>query len=223
MKRVLFPLIIGVAGVAILLSLGVWQVQRLAWKEAVLTNIEARIGAEPVAIPDDVDPTEHQFLPVKVEGRVVSSDVRVLASQKVIGAGYRLVSAFETQGRKVLLDRGFVALQGGIETVSQDLSVIGNLHWPEESDSFTPDPDIDNNIWFARDVEALAAHLGTEPILVVASRVTPPQNGIDPLPVDTANIPNDHLEYAITWFSLALIWLVMTGYWVLRNRARSKD
>ena len=67
-------------------------------------------------------------------------------------------------------------------------------------------------------MRAMAEALGTEPLLVVARRVTPGDPAIEPMPVDTSGIPNDHLQYAITWFSLAVVWLIMTAYYIVRQR-----
>ena len=99
------------------------------------------------------------------------------------------------------------------------MTVTGNLQWPRETDSYTPAPDIRGNTWFARDVPAMAAELGTQPILIVARSQTDP--AVTPMPVDTVGIPNDHLNYAITWFSLALIWAAMTAYFLWRTRAKT--
>ena len=63
------PLIFGLAGVAILVALGIWQVQRLAWKEGVLEKIEARIAADPVSLPEAPDSEQHKYLPVEVNGK----------------------------------------------------------------------------------------------------------------------------------------------------------
>jgi surfeit locus 1 family protein len=98
------------------------------------------------------------------------------------------------------------------------VTVRGNLHWPDEVDGFTPEADPVRNIWYARDVAALAAHLDTEPVLVIARSLSVPDGSIEPLPVDTSGIPNDHLNYAITWFSLAALWLGMTLYLLWRIR-----
>ena len=58
-----------------------------------------------------------------------------------------------------------------------------------------------------------------EPVLLVARELSQPEDSVTPLPVDTAHIPNDHLQYAITWFSLAAIWLAMTVLFLRRRRA----
>jgi surfeit locus 1 family protein len=57
----------------------------------------------------------------------------------------------------------------------------------------------------------MAGALGTEPVLIVARAVAPPDPQVTPRPVDGAGIPNDHLGYAVTWFLLAVVWLGMTG------------
>ena len=222
MRGVLFLLTIGLGGAAILLSLGVWQMQRLAWKQAVVADINIRIAAEPVALPASPNPQDDAYLPVFISGTFVGGTVRVLVSQKETGAGYRLITGLDTGQNLVLVDRGFIATDvKGTETPQGAVRVTGNLQWPQETDSFTPEPDLTSNIWFARDVDALAETLGTRPVLVVARTAVGDDPAISPLPVDTARIPNDHLQYAITWFSLAAIWLAMTLLFLRRRRAPS--
>lgn len=220
MRRVLFLLIFGVLGTALLLALGAWQVQRLVWKRDLLAGIEARIAADPVPLPAAPDPEADRFLPVAVAGEILPGEIHVLVSLKDAGPGYRVIAPFGVgDGRLILLDRGFVPqAQKDAARALGPAEVQGNLHWPQERDGFTPEPDRAANIWFARDVPAMAAALGTEPVLLIARAPTDP--GVTPLPVDTAGIPNDHLNYAITWFSLALIWAAMTGFFLWRTRAR---
>ncbi|WP_170753777.1 SURF1 family protein [Ruegeria lacuscaerulensis] len=222
MRRILFLLIFGFAGLGVLISLGLWQVQRLAWKEGVLAEIDARIAAEPVSLPQSVSEDGDKYLPVTISGDMEPGEIHVLVSVKQVGAGYRIIQSFSTKDRTILVDRGFVPTTAKqAERLTGSMTVIGNLHWPDEIDSYTPEPDIDDNIWFARDVPNLAAALGAEPILLIARSETDP--GITPLPVDTAGIPNDHLQYAITWFGLALVWAAMTGYFLWRNRAPAQS
>ncbi|MEP5730624.1 MAG: SURF1 family protein [Sulfitobacter sp.] len=221
MSRALFLIIIGLGGAAILVALGVWQMQRLAWKQGVIADINARIVAASVAIPAQPDPTTDRFLPVEATGRFTGDTRRVLVSQKETGAGYRLITVFETEDRRVLVDRGFVASDDkGIATPHLQVTVQGNLQWPQEIDSFTPEPDRANNIWFARDVPTLAAELKTDPVLIVARNVTNDDPVVTPLPVDTSRIPNNHLQYAITWFSLAAVWLAMSLLFLRRRRGQ---
>lgn len=222
-RRFLVALIFGLAGAAILIGLGIWQMQRLAWKEAILAEITARIAAEPVALPPPpVTETEAlRYLPVTVSGRFTGEALRVLVSRKEQGPGVRVIEVLETpDGRRVMVDRGFLpdARKDEPLTASQ-IALTGNLHWPDEVDSFTPPPDPKAGLWFARDVPAMAAALNAEPVLVIAKTDT--GDGIEPMPADTSGIPNDHLGYAIQWFGMATVWLGMTAYLLWRIRRRT--
>lgn len=223
MGRLIGALVLGIAGCAVLVALGVWQVQRLAWKEGVLAAIEARIGAVPVAIPAAPDPDRDRYLAVTAEGAFLPEEIHVLASRKQGGAGYRLISVFRTaDGRRLLADRGFMPLEDkDLARPETPATIIGNLHWPEEVDRFTPPPDTVRGIWFARDVPAMAAALGAEPVLVVLSGTSEAAAPAQAFPVDTASIPNDHLGYAVTWFGLAAVWAGMTMLLLWRIRRRT--
>lgn len=226
MHRHLSALIIGAAGIAVLLSLGVWQVRRLAWKDDVIAAIEARIGAEPVPLATIAapDPRADLYRPVTVEGRTTGEELLVLTGRKGQGAGFEVVAVFETEGgRRILLDRGFVpeaARDAARPPVA--LAVTGNLHWPDETDGFTPPPDAATGLWFARDVAAMSESVSTLPVLVVARKVEGDAQGIVPVPVDTSAIPNDHRQYAVTWFSLAGVWAGMTAFLLWRIRQRTE-
>jgi surfeit locus 1 family protein len=224
MGRLIFLLVIGLAGLGVLISLGIWQVQRLAWKQAILTTIEDRIAADPVELPQQFDPVTDKYLPVELSGTIGQGELHVLTSIRDIGPGYRIIAAFTANdGRRILLDRGFVpADRKNADRPTGQAGIIGNLHWPNETDSYTPAPDLNGNIWFARDAETMARALGTLPVFVITRKSSDPNTGVTPLPVDTASIPNNHLQYAITWFSLAAIWAAMTSYFLWRTRAKSE-
>ena len=220
MTRLVFPVLIGLLGVAVLAGLGVWQLQRLAWKEGILTQIDARISAEAVALPAAPDPEADRYLPVRITGTTTGETIPVLISLQRQGAGYRAISAFETDmGRRILIDEGFIPQSQWTGPLpATPMTVTGNLHWPDEVDGFTPEPDRAANIWFARDLPALAAELNTEPVLVVARVVTGTDARATPVPVEGGGIPNNHLGYAIQWFGLAAVWAAMTTFWVIRRR-----
>jgi len=225
MSRYVFPLLLGVVGVAILCSLGIWQLHRLTWKEAMLADIETRIAAPPVdlATVTAPDAERDQYLPVTVKGRTTGEEADVLSGLKEQGTGFEIISVFETSdGRRILLDRGFVPeAQKDVARPPVELTVTGNLEWPNEADTYTPEPDLSANLWFARNVPDMAASLKTDPILVVIRTAEGDAQGILPMPVDTTGIPNDHLNYAITWFSLAAVWAGMTLYLLWRIRQRT--
>lgn len=211
-------------GAAFLVSLGVWQLQRLEWKEGVLADMEARISGEPAALPADPDPARDAYLPVRLEGVVGARELHVLASTKQRGPVYRIVSPFETEdGRRVLLDRGTVPVAAkDAPRPAGEAEILGNLHWPAERDRWTPENDPAGNVWYARDVAPMAEALDAEPILVVASEATP-SAGPTPLPVGTDHIPNDHLGYAITWFGLAAGWVAMAAAFLLRGGRAQRE
>ncbi len=218
MGRLLFIILIGLGGLGVLVGLGVWQVQRLAWKQEMLGRIEARIAAAPTPLPAAPDAGRDQYQPVGLDGAILGGELHVLVSSRASGPGYRVIVPFLTDaGRRLLLDRGFVPVAAAdIARPTGAVHVVGNLHWPDERSGATPPNDHAANVWFARDIAEMAATLETEPLLVVARSDT--GGGVTPWPVGTAGIPNDHMQYAITWFSLALVWAGMTGLWLSRIR-----
>lgn len=219
MNRLYFLIGIALPGAAILIALGVWQMQRLEWKEGILADIDARMTGKPVSLPITPSAESDAYLPVQVSGRFLEgADLRVLVSQKGSGAAYRIISAFDTATGPIMVDRGVMAVDATVPVVTDEVTVIGNLQWPDEIDSFTPDPDKVGNIWYARDVAQMAKELDTAEVLLVARDTNPATPGLTPLPVDTSRIPNNHLQYAITWFSLAVVWLAMTAFFVFRGR-----
>ncbi len=223
MRRLIVPFIFGIGGCALLLSLGVWQLLRLEQKVARLAMIEARIGEAPAALPTNPDQDADAFLPVTVRGDFDGTDLAVLTSISQIGAAYRLVATFETtDGRRIMIDRGFVPVADARRTErASDVEVTGNLHWPDEVDRWTPEPDLKNGIWFGRDVTAMADVLRTEPVLVIARTSITVDPAATPIPVGTEVIPNNHLGYAVQWFGLAIVWAGMTAYLISRIHRRT--
>lgn len=218
-------LVIGACGTLVLISLGLWQLQRLAWKEEIIAQIEEMATSAPVLIPDAANEAEHEYLPVRASGVWQLGEAHVLTSVKGEGPGYRIIAPFRiADGRRILVDRGFV-----LETAKNarrpvgGAEISGHLVWPNEVDSFTPDPDLDANIWFARDVAQLAATLDTEPVMMVVARSSS-LGGPRPIPANVA-LPNNHLSYAIQWFGMAAVWAAMTLLYIQKSRpsAASND
>ncbi|MFQ5624673.1 MAG: SURF1 family protein [Paracoccaceae bacterium] len=220
-RRTLFPVIFGIAGAAILIWLGVWQLQRLAWKEAVLARIDESIHAPPADLPAKPEEARDNYRRVRVTGRLGAAELHVLTSRSGLGPGYRIIAPLDlSEGRRILLDRGFVPeAEKDSARAAGAITVTGSLHWPRETDSFTPEPNHKRNIWFARDVDAMARELSAEPVLVVVAESSI-DDGVLPEPV-TVNIRNVHLQYAITWFSLAAAWIGMTAYLLWRIKQRT--
>lgn len=221
MRRMIKPLLVGVIGVAILISLGVWQLERLKWKEAKLAAINIMLVDAPVELPATVSVEADRYRGVTLSGAYTGEAALKLDSLADQGPGKRVIAVFQTSaGRRVLVDRG-IWLDGtpGDPGRAHEAVVVGNLDWPQEADSYTPPPDPKTGLWFARDVPAMAKALNTEPTLIVARE--PTGDGIAPVPLDTSAIPNDHWQYAMTWFSLACVWFVMTVFLLWRIRQQN--
>lgn len=220
MRRYLFPVLMGIIGVAVLTSLGFWQLDRMEEKRAYLDEMEARIANTPIPLPGVPEEGAHKFQAVTVQGRFTGEFLEVLAGQKGASPGVMVIEAFELAGgRRIMVQRGFVAEEArAVPRAPHEATIQGNLHWPDDTSSSTPPPDAKTGLWFARDVPAMALKLGTEPTLIVARE--PTGDGIAPMPVDTSGIPNNHWGYAIQWFLLAATWAGMTLFLLWRIRAR---
>lgn len=220
MRRYAFPVLMGIVGVAILMSLGFWQLRRMEEKRAYLDEIEARISNAPIPLPAKPEEGRDKFQAVTAEGRFTGEYLEVLAGQKGASPGVMVIEAFALpDGRRIMVQRGFVEEEArAVPRPPHEAKVQGNLHWPDDTNSFTPPPDEKTGLWFARDVPAMATRLHTEPTLIVARE--PTGDGIAPMPVDTSGIPNDHWGYAIQWFLLAATWAGMTLFLLWRIRTR---
>jgi surfeit locus 1 family protein len=216
----LAPLVFGLLGVATLLALGSWQLRRLEWKTAIIDTIEARLTADAVPVPQAPTAAADQYRRIRAHGAILPGELHVYTSAPRRGVGYRVIVPLALDdGRRILLDRGFVPIdEKDAPRLTGLITVEGALLWPQETDSFTADPDRAKNIWFARDTDLMAAALATEPVMLVTEASDDPDAPM-PQPV-SVDIPNDHLEYAITWFSLAVIWAVMTALLLWRMKRR---
>ncbi|MBE1296255.1 MAG: SURF1 family protein [Rhodobacteraceae bacterium] len=223
MRGLFFLSLVGGLGLLALLSLGVWQMQRMTWKEDVLATIDARIAADPVSLPIAPSHEQDRYRAVTVSGEIEASELHVFWVTKEAETGYRIISPLVTaEGRRILVDRGFVpAAAKDAPRTSGASTITGNLLWPDDGDWTTPAPELGANILYARDVPYMAERLNTEPVLVVVRTASPGGDAI-PQPVTSAGIPNNHLQYAIPWFSLAVIWAAMTAYFLRRSRAKSE-
>ena len=221
------PLLVGLLGVAALAGLGLWQLDRLAWKEALVARIEGRVADAPGPVPAALDPAEDLYRAVAVEGRVAGEGFAVFGTWRAFGAGVRVIVPVEAaDGDRVLVDLGAIPWEAGTRPalaatrappVGAPLAVRGHLDWPDAGRSAA---EADGDEWLVRDVEAMAARSDARPVLVVAEAVEP-ATAFTPLPVGTEGIANNHLGYAVQWFGLAAVWAGMTLYLAWRIRRRT--
>jgi surfeit locus 1 family protein len=220
----LVPALAVIVGVVVLTGLGLWQVQRLQWKEAMLARIAALQGAppEPLGVvlnrlADGGRPEVGEVDFVRVQTVCPTlQQTPTLRLYAVLGGvmGRRLIAACPIQAgrfKTLLVDRGFVPDEtplaiGAPPGPTLEAPVIGVLRTPPHPGWLTPASDPAKNDWRARDVPAMAKALGAaSPAPVFLMLETPrPQSGV-PMPAAIpTDIPNNHLGYALTWFGLAL-------------------
>lgn len=217
-----FPIGLTVAvgiSLVILLGLGSWQLQRLAWKEALLARIAALQAAPaqsgPAALERMSAGADLDFTRVRLACPSLATAPFVeLFSVREGTPGSRLISACRIASgryRSVLVDRGFVADSVSARPMvnvsdKRVVEVVGVLRQPEAGNLFSPANDPADNRWYVRDVPAMAKALRVDmpaPLVLMAETSSNPEwAALDPAPFP-ADIPNRHLEYALTWFGLA--------------------
>jgi len=218
----MFPYLFGILGVLILAGLGIWQVQRLAWKNNLIREISESLGTPPISIvPKEIN-IGSQYLSVSANGKFLEKELHVLHSLKPYGPGFKVIKPFMLSSNEIILvDLGFVEEKNKAkERIFTDETIKGNIFFPNETDFFTPDPNLDRNIWFARNLDSIANYLGTMPILLVLSNSV--DSGVITTPL-RANLVNNHLQYAVTWFSMAVTWVFMSFYLIIRVTKRYKQ
>lgn len=217
-----------IPSLAILLSLGFWQIDRLHQKEALLTRIEAAMTAAPAPLPAVVkDPAAWDYRRVELTGRFLHDQEFHLHRRSADGRGgyHVLTPLVRPSGDLVLVDRGWVPpprkdpatrAEGQVAGI---VTLSGVARLPAPSGLFTPPDERGDNLWYHVDLAAMAARLG-EPLapLVVEADATPNPGGL-PLGGQTRlDIPNNHLQYVITWFGFALSLAVIYIVYVFRRR-----
>jgi len=199
--------------VAILCALGVWQLQRLKWKEALIATVNGHMAAAPVSLDQAMamTPDEVQYRKVALDGRFDNAkEVFVFTTAAGGGPAYHVLTPFTAAGGKTLMvDRG--EIPGDLMPPARRVAVEGETHmvgvWrmPDAPGWFTPAPDRTRHVWYARDLAGIAAAQGIRlaaPIVIEAD-ATPNPGGWPKGGQTVVDFPNNHLSYAITWFGLA--------------------
>jgi surfeit locus 1 family protein len=216
--------VFAVVGIAMLSGLGIWQLERKVWKENLIATVTARLQRAPEDLPA---PAGWARLTAAVdEYRHVTFPAEFLAGQEALvytagsafrpdlqGPGYWVFAPARLAGGSiVLVDRGFVPAdrkdpasraQGAPHGT---VDIVGVMRWPETRGMFTPADDPKSNVWFLRDPAAMAAAKKwdtTAPFYIEQEAPVPPGGWPKPGKLVVA-LPDNHLQYAITWFGLAL-------------------
>jgi surfeit locus 1 family protein len=233
---VLVPSLAAVLAFAVLVSLGMWQLDRKAWKEGLIATIDERLSAAPVALPassawPNLTAAQDEFLRVAVTAEFLNDrEATVYTNGSTLregssGPGYWIFTPARLgDGAIVMVNRGFVpdgrqnpATRPGSE-LAGPVSMVGVLRWPEEPGLFTPAGDPVRNIWFARDSGAIAAAKGLNaaPFYVELESPSPP-GGLPRTGRLHATLPNNHFGYALTWLGLATVLVGVYGTWLVSN------
>lgn len=225
-------LFIVLAALATLIGLGVWQLQRLAWKEALIAERTERLAEPPIALPEDLDPVEPLLQRrVRLTGRFLHGQELFFTARTSNGrVGFHLVTPLElTDGRSLLVDRGWLPpelKELATRPDSRQEGAVTLLAWLKPggwrgSPWFEPANEPDKRLWLWPDLAEMAHVAGlARPVTVVYAEALGEGQGVGfPLPVTpSADIRNDHLQYAITWFALAGALLVIFVLYLRRSR-----
>lgn len=207
------------------LALGVWQVQRLQWKHALIARVDARVHADPTNLPADSvlntqDKDRLEYLRVRVSGQYQPRMTALVRAATELGTGYWVMTAFDTtDGRRVWINRGYVPSGTALARVSAGapsgtVNIVGLVRMTEPGGSLLQAnrPDIDR--WYSRDVAALTQSRSagqTAPVFIDAQREdgARPAKALAPVPgLTVIHFADNHLGYALTWFALAILSLL---------------
>jgi surfeit locus 1 family protein len=208
-------------GVGFLVGLGLWQLKRLEWKEGLIARIEARTERNPMSLERALELAEQRqnpsYFPVHVTGRFHHKRERYLYGFSLDGEpGWHVITPLETVGGQVVLvDRGFVPdrlrdpatrPEGQVQEV---VGVTGLLRTSEEPSVFIPDNDPVKNQWFSRDLLTMSRSMfpgGTVQVapFFLEADATPVPGGWPKGGQTRLTLVNNHLQYALTWFGLAI-------------------
>jgi len=208
------------AALTLLIGLGVWQLQRLEWKEGLIGEIEARSKGAPITLKEAIEFSragkDPSYYRVRVKGRLENDKERYLYALSNDGEpGWHIITPFESdEGDLVLVDRGFVpehlrdpSARSSGQLVGE-VEVTGLVRLPEVQGLFIPDNVPAANHWFWRDLNGLifsmypTATMDAAPFFLELEKSDVP-GGWPEGGQTRLELPNNHLQYAITWFLLA--------------------
>jgi surfeit locus 1 family protein len=208
----------------VLIGLGTWQVERKAWKEALIATVRERFAAPPVALPPPaewarLDPATDEFRRVRFKAELINEkEALVFTTGSSLrggdaGPGYWVFTPARVDGRTIMVNRGFVPEQAKDPAtraqgqVAGPVEIVGVMRWPERPGLFTPAAEPEKNLWFARDPADMAQAKGLGPVapFYVEQESPPAPGGLPRTGALQPSFPNNHLGYALTWYGLALV------------------
>jgi surfeit locus 1 family protein len=232
-RPALIPTLITVPAVILAIGLGTWQIDRLFWKQGLIAERESAVAADPVSLPDRFVREAHHFRRVRVTGTYLHDAEMYLAARSMRGnIGYHIVTPMRLEdGRTILVNRGWVPqarkrpelrAAGQVEGA---VTITGILRAPPPAGYFTPDNEPERNIWFSVDLDAMARHAGVDTFNGLYVEVQESaHNGPYPLAGQTRiELPNNHLQYVITWYAVAIGAIVIYFLWHRRRERELRE
>lgn len=240
-RGMLVPWLAFAAMLALTVSLGVWQMQRKAWKENLIATVEQRATGTPAPIADIPRDRpnalgEDEYRRVAVRGQFIHACEFYLFTPMRNGAGWVVITAFQRDGDDAprdLVIRGIVPdplrqpERRASGQVAGSVAITGRLRADHlKGSSFVPANEPAKNNWYSRDVIEMAgtacggmpSQPGRAPAFFIEYDGTVPPGGWPKPEPDSIQLRNDHLQYALTWFALAAVLVGMFGYWLAVQR-----
>jgi surfeit locus 1 family protein len=224
-------------GFIVLIGLGTWQIQRKGWKEGLIARLDAQLAAPPIALPlpatwAKLDRTDDEYRRVTFQAAFDNSKESLMFAAPstlrpdVSSPGYWVFTPAQlANGGTVMVNRGFVPdgrqdpasrLQG---QTAGPVEIVGSMRWPETHHWFTPADEPTKNLWFTADPQSMAAAKGlgaVAPFYVEQESPVPP-GGLPKPGKLVVTLPDNHLQYALTWFGLALVLVIWFAVWAIGN------
>lgn len=226
---------------AALVALGTWQIERKAWKEGLIATLTERLEAPPDSLPSPAAwpalgqaGNEYRRVTFKADFETTEQAL-VLATGSafrpdITGPGFWLFApARIADGGIVVVNRGFVPLVNAKMLPNWVnpgvIDITGVMRWPEAAHWFTPKADPAQNLWFIRDPVAIAAAKGWGPVSpFYVEQESPVPAGGWPQPGKlVSSLPNNHLQYAVTWYGLALVLVVVFAAWAVKTAREQRS
>ena len=227
-RSLILPAIFVVGALGVLIALGTWQLERKAGKEGLIATLNSRLSAPPGPMParerwQRLDAAKDEYTRVEFPATFVAGEEALVYASgsglrpDVKEPGYWIFSPARLSGGSlVVVNRGFVP-EGRQDAKTRPdgepdgvVDIVGVMRWSEPRGTFTPNDEPNKNLWFARDPASMAKakSWGNVAPFYIDQEAPPWPGGLPRVGPLKVNLPNNHLQYAITWYGLALVLLV---------------
>ena len=214
-RAMLLPTLFTVPALIILIALGSWQLQRLTWKTGLVAELQRAATASPIRLQELGPPQENRFRRVQLVGRFDHRAEIFLTGRTYEGnAGFHVVTPFlDASGMQILVNRGWVSEEyrpqekRAFSLTEGDTELEAIIRLPQKRGYFVPENEPQKGFWFTLIPAEIAAFLGREEMQTGYYADAVRVGDVITLPIAARvriDLPNAHLNYALTWFGLAL-------------------